>query len=79
MIVTIVTTPTMEGRDVVQSWMLCISTKSKAYINQGYNAQCSWFTINAMQFKILNQLAMHTVSALKIGMTVAISCFNGTS
>ena len=53
--------------------------KSKAYTNQGYNAQCSWFTINAMQFKILNQLAMHTVSALKIGMTVAISCFNGTS
>ena len=27
-----------------------------------------------MQFKLLNQLAMHTVSALKIGMTMAISC-----
>ena len=30
-----------EVRDVIQRWMLCISMKSKAYTNQGYNAQCS--------------------------------------
>ena len=63
---------TEKVRDVIQSWMLCKSMKSKAYINREYNAQCSWLTINTMQFKLLNQLAIHTVSALEIGMIMAI-------
>ena len=60
-------------RDVFQSRMLCKSMNSKAYIAREYNAQYSWLTINTMQFKLLNQLAIHTVSALEIGMIMTIS------
>ena len=43
---------TEKVQDAVQNWMLCKKHEKQSM-------QCSWLTINTMQFKLLNQLAIH--------------------
>ena len=51
------------------NWMLYKSIKSKACIPRECNVLNLCLRINAMQFSLLKQLAVHMVSLLEVGLT----------